>query len=360
MSNALAINAKQAPTLIVDTLNAGLVPFLTGSPGIGKSDVIRAIAQERDLKVIDVRLSQCDQTDLNGFPNVNPTTGKSTYLPMDTFPTEGDSLPIKVPAETDSTGAVTKPAEYYKGWLVFLDEFNSAPMAVQAAAYKLVLDRMVGLHNLHENVEMVAAGNLASDRAITNRISTAMQSRMIHLELALSKDIWMEWADTADLDFRVKSFINFKPELLHKFNPDHQDKTFACPRTWEFVSKIIKGMPVLDASKIPLLAGTISEGVGREFYGFCQIFQKLPALADIVAKPEGIAVPTEPSVNYAITGMIGSNMDHTNVGPLMKFVNRLSVEFQVITIRSAVKKNPGLISSPEITNWININSLEML
>ena len=63
---------------------------------------------------------------------------------------------------------------------------------VQAAAYKLVLDRQVGIHNLHPYCAVVAAGNLATDKAIVNSLSTAMQSRVIHLEMQVNFDQWLQ------------------------------------------------------------------------------------------------------------------------------------------------------------------------
>jgi len=35
------------------------------SPGLGKSDVVKQVAKELNLKVIDFRLSTADPTDLN-------------------------------------------------------------------------------------------------------------------------------------------------------------------------------------------------------------------------------------------------------------------------------------------------------
>lgn len=59
------INVKESKEHIVTILKSGLVPMLTGSPGLGKSDIIHSIAQELNLKVIDHRLSTSDPTDLN-------------------------------------------------------------------------------------------------------------------------------------------------------------------------------------------------------------------------------------------------------------------------------------------------------
>lgn len=58
------IKPSNAKFFLTKTLNAGLVPFLHGSPGMGKSDIIKSIAEDFNLKLIDLRLSQCDPSDL--------------------------------------------------------------------------------------------------------------------------------------------------------------------------------------------------------------------------------------------------------------------------------------------------------
>lgn len=56
-----------AKQIITAYFAAGVVPLLSGSPGIGKSALIKEIAQEHNLKVIDLRLTQCDPTELNAI-----------------------------------------------------------------------------------------------------------------------------------------------------------------------------------------------------------------------------------------------------------------------------------------------------
>jgi len=62
---ALQINIQTAKQHIIDCIRVGLVPMIHGSPGTGKSAIIREVAEEFNLKLIDFRLSQCDPTDLN-------------------------------------------------------------------------------------------------------------------------------------------------------------------------------------------------------------------------------------------------------------------------------------------------------
>lgn len=65
MSEAITVDYAQCERLIAAYFRAGLVPMISGSPGIGKSAILRAIARMFNLKMIDLRLAQCDPTDLN-------------------------------------------------------------------------------------------------------------------------------------------------------------------------------------------------------------------------------------------------------------------------------------------------------
>lgn len=336
----MQVKVSQAVSMIAKFIRARLVPMVTGSPGIGKSNIVHQIAAEYGLKVIDVRLAQCDPCDLLGFPTI--TGEKASYKPMDTFPVEGDSIP-----------------QGYKGWLIFLDEMNSAPMAVQSAAYKLILDRMVGNHKLHKNVAIVAAGNLETDNAIVQPMSTALQSRMAHLELVVDSKEWVDWASSNGVDHRITSYINFRPDALYTFSPDHTDKTYASPRTWEFANRVLQVAEAGSPEALPMLSGTISEGVAREFLGFCKIHMNLPKMAEIIANPTGIKVPDEPSILFAMTGALGNNATKDNIGALMKFILRLPVEFQVVTLRETIRRNKDLIQHEAVKEWVTKSATDL-
>ena len=330
----MQVKPSQASVMLAKFLKARLVPLVQGSPGIGKSSIAKQIAKEFNLKLIDVRLAQCDPVDLLGFPQIH--SNKAGYVPMDTFPIEGDPIPSG-----------------YSGWLILFDELTSAPPAIQAASYKILLDRMVGNHHLHKNVALMAAGNLETDNAIVQPMSTALQSRLVHLELVVDAKEWNEWASGFGIDHRITSYINFKPGMLYTFMPDHTDNTYACPRSWEFADRLLKVTELDDKDLLPMLAGTISEGVAREFIGFCKIYQSLPTMDQIQSNPEAITVPDEPSVLFALTGSIAHNINKENATSLMKFVERLPVEFQVVTMKEAWRRNSTIKENAAVRNWIS-------
>lgn len=327
-------------------LKKRLVPMLHGSPAIGKSDIIRTIAEKFSLKVIDVRLSTYDPADMNGLPYFNTSGARNIaeYVPFDVFPVEGDSIP-----------------EGYKGWLVFLDELPSAAPSVQAAAFKLILDKMVGQRKLHSHALLAAAGNMEDDGAIVNPLPTPLQSRMINFQVYTNLDCFMKYALTQNIDYRIAAFLEFKPDYVHHFKPDHDDLTFAAPRTWMFLDKLIRGEPVTDAD-LPLVAGCISSGVGAEFIAFCKIFDQVPKLADILADPLKARCPESddnPSLVYAVAGSMAQHANKDNIDKLVPYIERMLMEYQVIAFRHIMARDASLIQHDAMKDWIARNSKEL-
>jgi len=321
--SAFVCTPRQTRKFILRCMVSGLVVFIQSSPAMGKSAIVGSIAQEYNLEMIDHRLSTSAPEDLTGLPKLGEYFAR--FLPFEMFPVEGTPLP-----------------EGKSGWLLFLDEFNSAPKMVQAAAYKLVLDRMVGQYKLHPNVIIVCAGNLSTDRAIVNPISTAMQSRLVHLTMELNHREFMEdVAFKQHWDSRIIAFLNYKPGLLHDFRPDHNDKSFCAPRTWEFLNKLIKGRPVLE-EEAPLYAGTITSGVAVDFIQFTKVYENLPKFETIIKDPEGTTLPGDPPTRYATVTHLIEFVSDGDFDQVATYVNRLPLEFRVLFFRGLLVQKPEL------------------
>lgn len=336
----MKINTVEAKEALIAIIRSGLVPLLVGPPGGGKSAIIKEVAEFFNLKLIDIRLAQCDPTEIQGFPTM--LGEKAGYLPMDIFPVEGDPIP-----------------EGYSGWFIFLDELPSAPEATINAAYKLILDKMVGQKKLHSNVAIGAAGNRDTDNAIAGSMGTAMQSRLIHLELDTDLKSWLDWAVPNGIHHFITDYVKFRPGNLNNFNPDHSDKTFACERTWEFANSLLKNINLKDPLALVVLSGALTEGVAREFITFTEIYAKLPKMHDIINTPESVAIPDEPSILYALSGSIAHNADKTNLDKLMKFILRIPAEFQAVTLREVVRKDKTLYNHPALIEWKLISAAKL-
>ncbi len=337
---SITVTPSQLPQILKDVVSAGLVPMIHGQPGTAKSAIINQFAEANRLHPIDLRLSMMDPTDLSGFPIRDGD--RMTFVPLDVLPLLDDPLPKKNGVELD-------------GFCLFLDEFNSAPLSVQAAAYKLVYDKKAGNNTLHKRCVIICAGNLQGDRAIVNQLSTAMQSRLVHITLEMNHIDWLKWAGSNGIDHRVMSYIEKRPDMLHKFDPKHNDLTFACARTWHFLSNYIKTKMKFTGVDTAVMGGIVSNGVAVDFKVFCELYNQLPKIEQMVASPTTVKLSTEPSHQYALCMLISHNMDDTNVTELMIVTNRLNVDYQVVLLRDVFAKGKVDKNNPAIDAWITSN-----
>jgi len=315
---------KSAAQMVNMCLDARIVPLVKGSPGMGKSALAAFIAKTRNLFLIDLRLAQCDVTDLIGFPFMDHSTKLASYYPLDTFPITSTPLPLKA----DGT--------QYSGWLLMLDELTSARQDIQAASYKLILDRMVGNHRLHDKVFVMAAGNLETDNAIVEPMSTALTSRMAHIYMRVDKADFESWAySEGDIDSRIMAFLGWKPNFLYNFKPESTYDTYACPRTWEFVSRIIKAAGKIDANTRNLVCGLIGKAVGTEFCSFVKIVDELPNLDLVFTNPHGAPLPDmgRPDMQYATVTALSQRCNASNMDQAIHYIRRLPQEMQMIMVK---------------------------
>lgn len=60
--------------------------MIWGPPGVGKSSIVKNIASNNNLALVDLRLSQLSPTDLRGLPGVED--GKSKWYVPEFMPTK--------------------------------------------------------------------------------------------------------------------------------------------------------------------------------------------------------------------------------------------------------------------------------
>lgn len=257
------VNSEQASRAIKHAVKKKRPVFLWGPPGIGKSQLISQIAAELNGVTVDLRLSQMEPTDLRGIPFYNKDTGKMDWAP-----------PIDLPD--------AEFASAYDTVILFLDECNSGAPSVMAAAYQLVLDRKVGNYHLPDNVVVVAAGNRESDKGVTYRMPTPLSNRFVHFEMKAEFDSWLPWAVTNNIHQDVVGFLSFSKESLYDFNAKSSSRSFATPRSWEFVSDLIDDEMDHD-TMTNLVAGTVGEGLGLKFMAHRKVAGKMPKPEDILS-----------------------------------------------------------------------------
>jgi len=307
--------------------------MLWGAPGVGKSQVTAQLAKDMDMNIIDVRAILFDPVDLRGIPHIKDD--RTTWAIPDFLPN------------------VERHGE--KG-ILFIDEINAAPQSVQAAFYQLMLDRRLGDYIMPDGWYIFAAGNREKDRAVVNKMPTALSNRLIHIDFDVNLEDWVKWAIGASIAPEIIAFINFRKELLHKFDP--AQRAFPTPRTWEFASDLLPHTNPLN--ELDLLTGTVGEGPAGEFIAFLRVWRDLPSVQSVVMNPMTTAVSQNPSIIYAITGALAHDSDESTFEPILKYISRLPTEYQVLFMRDVGQRNKELQNNAAFINWASQNANVLL
>ncbi len=289
VENALEIRTVRIRDARVEMLRAmrrKRPVFVWGGPGIGKSDLVDQITVSMEGYMIDLRLALMEPTDLRGMPYYNKEANNMSW-----------AAPVDLPTE--------EFAAQYPVVVLFLDELNSAPPSVQAAAYQLILNRRIGTYKLPDNVVVVAAGNRETDKGVTYKMPKPLANRFVHLNLDVNFDDWMMWAAEARVHADVVGYLSFAKADLYNFDPRSPDHAFASPRTWVFVSEMLEDTagddPMSDSQMTDLIAGTVGEGMAVKFMNHRSFASELPNPSDILSgKVEELKVK-EVSAQYTLT-----------------------------------------------------------
>lgn len=322
---------SQVAAVLPQLLKTGRTPFIWGDPGIGKSDIMRAVAANLKLELVDARLSIYDPTDLKGFPVVRGT-GKAQamhFVPPAILPTKGKGI-------------------------LFLDELPAAPPAVQAAAYQLILDKKLGEYELPPGWTIVAAGNHARNGGVHYSLAPALANRFIHIEMECSQEDWDAWAAQNDISDITRAFIRFRPALIHNMEARKTGMAFPSPRSWAFADDIVKQRLGV-TEELELLKGTVGEGAAVEYLAFMKTARELPSANEILISPDTAPVPSSPAAKHAVVVMLERRAEPKNFKQCMTYIQRLDVEYQTAFMHGITKHKRELCSAKEYVDWCVTN-----
>jgi hypothetical protein len=282
-TDSLTVTSTQARRAILKAFNVKRPIFLWGPPGIGKSEVVADITEEMGGLMIDLRMAQMEPTDIRGIPFFNKDLNKMDW-----------AEPVDLPDQ--------ELASQYPIIVLFLDEMNSAPPAVQAAGYQLILNRRVGKYHLPDNVVIVAAGNRDSDKGVTYRMPMPLANRFIHLEMRADCNAWQNWAVKKNIHKDVVGYLSFAKNDMYDFNAKSSSRAFATPRSWVFVSQLLDDEENTDIDTLEhLIAGSVGEGLAVKFMAHRKVSSKMPKPEDILSGKVTDLKTKEISAMYSLT-----------------------------------------------------------
>jgi hypothetical protein len=245
MGNALnlqEIDQEQALHLSKFFIRTGQNLFLFGRRGVGKTQIVFQAAEKCKLKINYINLSVIERPDLAGYPNMNDP---------------GDVITFKSPAFLPQLLASAKPDS-----IILFDEVDKAPPEVTAPLLEILQFKRI--NGVPLNVAAcVLTGNLASEGAYSNLISTALLDRGAKYILSFNFEKWTDWAKANNVHDLILGFLRSNPELACG---KLEDSCYASPspRAWTLASGALDLARELKIIDIETVAQIISGYVGNE------------------------------------------------------------------------------------------------
>ena len=267
-------------------LAAGVPVLFWGDPGTGKTETVERVAGAAGWHVETVVVSLHEATDFAGLP-VRSDAGV-VFDP-----------PAWARTVAGHTGAC----------LVFFDEVNTAPPAVQNALMRVILEGRVGPLHLGGDVRFVAAANPPEQNIGAWDLSAPLANRFAHLSWPVQYDEWRTgylggWADTAPLSIPPEApdgllvaahktaqadFLDARRHLL--CDPPRAGTPavygWPSPRTWDRAARAMAMAEQAGASDeaVMLVASALlGAGTAIEYLAY-EDNSDLPTTAELLANP---------------------------------------------------------------------------
>jgi hypothetical protein len=225
---------------VVSKLPVNISVLVRGDHGIGKSGIVRQLADSWGLQLIDRRISQMTEGDLIGLPK---TAGEvTTWCPPDWYKDACDNPRV-----------------------LFLDEINRGTNELEQACFQIILDRELNGHKLHPKTRVLSTINTAAIYKV-NEMDPALLDRFFVVDLAPTVQEWKDWARAVGMFSLIVDFIGTEEKWLDptKKNADVSAKDTS-RRSWHRLSDAL------------VYSGAADNVEGEEFFQICTGFVGLNA-----------------------------------------------------------------------------------
>ena len=294
-------------------------PFLWGPPGVGKSQGIHQMGDRiseltgKKVKITDIRLLLFSPIDLRGVPVADATRTFTDWLKPRIFDMDNSADTVNI---------------------ILLDELSAAPQSIQAAAYQICLDKRIGEHTLPDNCIVVAAGNRTTDQSVSYKMPKALANRLMHMNITADYVSWRKWALNNDIDKRIIAYLDYDNS---KFcvEPSSSDLAYPTPRSWEFVSNIIKSAAKDKELKpvLHLIAGCVGLDTAIELSEFTENVLKLPNI-NRIKKGKSTMYPQDANVLYALVNILSKivreefeTLTNMEIGNICDYVSNIPKDY---------------------------------
>ena len=304
-------------------------PYLSGAPGGGKTQSMRAEAYKRNMHFVSRNLGMARAEEFGGIPEISK---------------KGDELHTTWTIPELLCEIRTKAKE--KDVICLLDDWHLSSSQIQAMGYEMFSDYTLKGYKIPKNVLIVLAGNDTAAAGARSQFSAVM-NRVSKFYVETDFEYWKHvYAYPNNISDPILSFLDTKENRPFFHGKEDVVNPWPSPRSYTNLSYMLKGLSenglmetLSDYEELCLYSSHIGIEAAVAFQTFHKIYRSFNT--DAIFNTGKYKIPNDPINRYAFTSAIssgfynrydGNNKKDKNV--FVKILDDLHINYPELAINS--------------------------
>ena len=259
--------------------------FLMGAPGIGKTAIIRQIAQELQIGVVSYSMTHHTRQSALGLPQIveREHKGRAYEASEYTMSEIVDAIYHYMETTGEERG------------ILFLDEINCVSETLYPSMLQFLQFKTFGRHKVPDGWVIVCAGNPPEYNRSVHDFDIVTLDRLRELDVEPDYPVWRQYAAEKGLHPAVTTFLQTKPDYFYQVtSKPGGGKSFVTARGWEDLADAISlyertGIP---CDKVLFDQFLRDDDIADRFATYYSLFEKYRSDYQIASVLEGSASRT--------------------------------------------------------------------
>ena len=203
--------------------------LLMGPPGIGKTAVMRQIAEEAGISLVSYTITHHTRQSAIGLPMIS----HRTY--------DGTEYAITEYTMSEIVGSVYDAIEKtgIPEGILFLDEINCVSETLAPTMLQFLQYKTFGTHRVPEGWLIVTAGNPPQYNRSAREFDIVTLDRVKRMDIEADFPVWKEYAYRAGIHGAILTYLELKQQNFYVIRTELDGRHFVTARGWEDLSRML-------------------------------------------------------------------------------------------------------------------------
>ncbi len=240
--------------------------LLLGAPGIGKTQIMEQIARECKIGLVSYTITHHTRQSAIGLPFVSKREfgGKEYTITEYTM----SEIVASVYEKIEKT--------HLPEGILFIDEVNCVSETLAPAMLQFLQCKTFGNHAIPKGWIIVAAGNPPEYNRSVREFDVVTMDRVKKIIVEPDYQVWKEYAYRENIHPAVISYLDTRPQYFYKMETTVDGRSFATPRGWEDLSRMITVYEKLGkkADREVIVQYLQHEIIAKDFANYLELYEK--------------------------------------------------------------------------------------